>query len=163
MTGPVILLLIVSAVVIMAAVSVSARRQDSVSIDNSIHVARSAIAAVADGLQSVTMRQALRDAPPEPAGVGPPDWLRAVISPPASPSPEVTSGLVLDGAGNILYAVIDGEALDDPSAVELDEAGAGGLGLLLQRARSGASSEREAAKGLLRLDGRVHLAGRRPD
>ena len=162
MTGPVILLLIVSAVVIMAAVSVSARRQDSVSIDNSIHVARSAIAAVAEGLQSVTMRHALRDAPPEPAGVGPPDWLRAIMRPPASPSSEVTSGLLLDGAGNIVHAVIDGEVLDGPSTAELDEAGAGGLGVLLQRARSGAASEREAAKGLMKLDGRVHVAAAVP-
>ena len=47
MTGAVILLLVVSAVVIMAAVAVSARRQDSVSIDHAIHVARSAIMALA--------------------------------------------------------------------------------------------------------------------
>ena len=151
MTGPVILRLVVSAVVIMAAVSVSARRQDSISIDTSIHVARSAITAVADGLQSVAMRQALRDAPLGTAGGGPPDWLRAIIRPPASPSPQVTSGLV-----------IDGKALDDPSAAELTKAGAGGLGLLLERARSGASPDREVAKGLMKLEGRVHVAAAAP-
>ena len=157
LTGPVILLLVVSAVVMMAAVSETARRQDRISIDNSFHVARSTITALEDGLRNEARQRGLRDAREDLAGAGQPYWVSEIARPAASATPEITSGFLLDGANRLVHAVIDRERLDDPSTVDLSATTEGGLGLLLERARAGSASDWEAASGLLKLDGRVHV------
>jgi diguanylate cyclase (GGDEF)-like protein len=160
LTVPVILLLVVSAVVIMAAVTVSGRRQDSLSVDNSIHVARSAITTLQDDLRNSVLRHGLRSA--IPAGVGQPDWAVKIAASGAAGIEEATSGYLLDGANRVLHAVIDQEIVDDPSSVDLAATSEGGFDLLLERARTGSSAAPVVANGLLKLNDNVHFVAAVP-
>ncbi len=157
MTGPVILLLVMSAVVMMAVVSETARRQDRISMDNAFHVARSAITALEDGLRNEARQRGLRQAREALAGAGQPYWVSEIARPASSATPEITSAFMLDGANRLVHAVVDRERLDDPNTVDLAAVTEGGLGLLLERARAGSASDSDAASGLLKLDGRVHV------